>query len=159
MSARTWGVISAAFAIAGGATAIFLAFYIHSRHSFAVGGNWHVVGIVVSPQRLLAAAGLVMIVGGFVVLRSRVAGGIITAAAPVVGLWLIYEHAYVRMPNLKVWAATIVAALLSSMCAGLAMQKEIEPVSLAEAEAEAVARAVAEGELAPPAGPIETPLA
>jgi hypothetical protein len=157
MSGRNWGMLSAALAVAGGAVALGLAFYIHSSHPFAVGGNWH-PGVAVSPQRLLAAAGLVMIIGGLVVLRSRVVGGILIAAPLVIALCFIYAHTYVRMTNLRVWAATIVLGLLAAVCAGLALQREVEPVGLAEAQAQA-AREAAVDQVDIDTGPIQTPLA
>jgi hypothetical protein len=157
MNARSWRILCTWLAIAGGVVAIGLGFYVHSSHPWAVGGNWH-VGVVVSPQRLLAAMGLVMIVGGLVALRSRVAGGILVAAPVVIALVLIYTHPLFRMTNIRVWAAPIVLATLSSVCAGLALEKEVEPVGLAEAQAQ-VARAGAVDEAEPAAGPVETPLA
>ncbi len=87
--------------------------YIHSRHPWAVGGVWQIGGVAVSAQRLLRAMGLLMIVGGLVVLRSRAIGGILVAAAVVIALCLIYRHADFRTTNVRVWAAPIVLAVLA----------------------------------------------
>jgi hypothetical protein len=146
MNARSWRTLSTLLAIAAGVVAIALGVYIHSRHPWAVGGNWHIAGVVVSPQRLLAALGLLMIVGGLVVLRSRAAGGILVAGAIVIALCLIYKHADFRMTNIRVWAGPVVLGLLSSMCAGLALEDEIVPVGAVPVSAAPVA--------APPA-PVE----
>ena len=59
------------------------------------------------------------------------------------------------MTNVRVWALPIVLALLSSVCAGLALEGKIEAVGLAEAQGEVSptgARQQAE-----PAGVVETP--
>jgi hypothetical protein len=128
MNARSWRNLGAVLGVAAGVVAIGLGLYIHSRHPWAAGGVWRIAGVAVSVQRLLAAMGLLMIVGGLVVLRSRTAGGILVAAAVVIALCLIYTHANVRMTLVRVWAAPVVLGLLSSMCAGLALEAEIVPV-------------------------------
>jgi len=143
MSAAAWRRLGAVFALAGGVVAIGLAFYIHSSHPWTLGGTWQVAGIVVSAQRLLAAVGLVMIIGGLVLVRSSVAGGIVVTAPLVVALAFAYTHAAiraadltpidVRMNTLRVLAAPLVLGLLAAVCAGLALQDEIVPVG-AEAE-------------------------
>ncbi len=84
--------------------------------------------MAVSPQRLLAAMGLVMIVGGLLVQRTRVVGGVLVAAAVVVALCLIYTHTWSRTTNVWVWSAPIVLAVLGAVFAGLALKAEIEPV-------------------------------
>ena len=128
MNARSWRNLGAALGVVAGVVTIGIGLYIHSRHPWAVGGVWRIGGVAVSAQRLLGATGLLMIVGGLVVLRSRVVGGILVAAAVVIGLCLIYTHAGFRMTNIRVWGAPVVLATLSSVCAGLALEAEIVPV-------------------------------
>ena len=99
-----------------------------ARHPWAVGGVWKVAGVAVSPQRLLAAMGLLMIVGGLVVRRSRASAASLVAAAVVIALCLIYRHADFRTTNVWVWSAPIVLAVLAAVFAGLALKAEIEPV-------------------------------
>ena len=72
--------------------------------------------------------GLLMIVGGLVVQRSRAIGGILVAAAVVIALCLIYKHPDFRTTNVWVWSAPIVLAVLAAVFAGLALKAEIEPV-------------------------------
>jgi amino acid transporter len=123
-----WRTIATGLSLAGGVVAMALAFYIHSRHPWAVGGNWKIAGVAVSPQRLLAAMGLLMVVGGLVVQASRWLGGVLVAAACVIALCLIYTHADFRTANVWVWSAPIVLAVLGAVFAGLALKAEIEPV-------------------------------
>jgi amino acid transporter len=126
-----WGLyrlLATTLAIVAGVIAIALAFYVHSRHPWAVGGNWRIAGVAVSPQRLLAAMGLVMIVGGLLVQRTRVVGGVLVAAAVVFALCLIYTHTWSRTTNVWVWSAPIVLAVLGAVFAGLALKAEIEPI-------------------------------
>ena len=120
--------LATTLAIVAGVVAIALAFYIHSSHPWAVGGNWQVAGIAVSPQRLLAAMGALMIVGGLVVRVSRWLGGVLVAAACVIALCLIYTHTDFRTTNVWVWSAPIVLAVLGAVFAGLALKAEVEPV-------------------------------
>ena len=128
MNARSWRNLAAGLGVLAGIVAIGIGLYIHSRHPWAVGGIWRIGGVAVSAQRLLGAMGLLMIVGGLVVLRSRTVGGVLVAAAIVIALVLIYGHSYSRSTNVRVWAAPIVLGLLSSVCAGLALEDEIVPV-------------------------------
>ena len=128
MNARSWRNLAAGLGVLAGIVAIGIGLYIHSRHPWAVGGIWRIGGVAVSAQRLLGAMGLLMIVGGLVVLRSRTVGGVLVAAAIVIALVLSYGHSYSRSTNVRVWAAPIVLGLLSSMCAGLALEAEIVPV-------------------------------
>ena len=72
--------------------------------------------------------GLLMIVGGLLVQRSRAIGGILVAAAVVIALCLIYKHADFRTTNVWVWSAPIVLAVLAAVFAGLALKAEVEPV-------------------------------
>jgi hypothetical protein len=137
MNARSWRILGAVLGVAAGVVAIGLGLYIHSRHPWAVAGVWHIAGVAVSAQRLLAAMGLLMIVGGLIVLRSPVVGGILVAVAIVIVLVLIYHHPYSRMTNVRVWAAPIVLGLLSSMCAGLALEHEIVPIGAEPSAAQA----------------------
>ncbi len=120
--------LATSLAIVAGIVAIALAFYIHSSHPWAVGGVWKIAGVAVSAQRLLAGLGVVMIVGGLLVQRTRTVGGILVAAAVVVALCLIYKHTDFRMTNVRVWAAPVVLAALSAVFAGLALKAEVEPV-------------------------------
>ena len=120
--------LATSLAIVAGIVAIALAFYIHSSHPWAVGGVWKIAGVAVSAQRLLAGLGVVMIVGGLLVQRTRTVGGILVAAAVVVALCLIYKHTDFRMTNVRVWAAPVVLAVLSAVFAGLALKAEVEPV-------------------------------
>ncbi len=137
--------LATSLAIVAGVVALALAFYIHSSHPWAVGGVWKIAGLTVSPQRLLAAMGLLMIVGGLHVQRSRTIGGILVAAAVVIALCLIYKHTDFRTTNVWVWSAPIVLATLGAVFAGLALKAEVEPVDLADIGAP----------LAPP--PVEEP--
>jgi len=120
--------LATTLAVIAGIVAIALAFYIHGSHPWAVGGVWKIAGVAISAQRLLAGLGVVMIVGGLVVQRSRAIGGIVVAAAVVVALCLIYKHTNFRMTNVRVWAAPVVLAVLSAVFAGLALKAETEPV-------------------------------
>ena len=124
--------LATSLAIVAGVVALALAFYIHSSHPWAVGGVWKIAGLTVSPQRLLAAMGLLMIVGGLHVQRSRTIGGILVAAAVVIALCLIYKHTDFRTTNVWVWSAPIVLATLGAVFAGLALKAEVEPVDLAD---------------------------
>ena len=124
----TWRTLATGLSVVGGVVALAFAFYIHSHHPWAVGGNWKVAGVAVSPQRLLAAMGLLMVAGGLVVQASRWLGGVLVAAACVIALCLIYTHADFRTTNVWVWSAPIVLAVLGSVFAGLALKAEIEPV-------------------------------
>ena len=130
MSARNWRILGAVFGVAAGVAAIAMGFYVHGAAGYRLGPAWH-MGAVVSGPRLLVAMGVVMIVGGLFMLRFAVLGGILTAAPLVVGLAFSYDHADHRMANLHVWAAAVVLGLLSSMCAGLALQEEIVPIGAA----------------------------
>ena len=120
--------LATSLAIVAGVVAIALAFYIHSSHPWAVGGVWKIAGVAVSAQRLLAAMGLLMIVGGLLVQRTRAVGGVLVAAAVVIALCLIYKHTDFRTTNVWVWSAPIVLAVLSAVFAGLALKAEVEPV-------------------------------
>ncbi len=128
----TWRTLATGLSVVAGVVAIALAFYIHSRHPWAVGGNWKILGVVVSPQRLLAAMGLLMVVGGLVVQTSRWLGGVLVAVACVIAQCLIYTHAEFRTANVWVWSAPIVLAVLGAVFAGLALKAEIEPVGREE---------------------------
>ncbi len=130
MKAATWHVLGAVLGVAAGAAAIAMGFYVHGVAGYRLGPAWH-MGAVVSGPRLLVAMGVVMIVGGLLTLRFAVLGGILTAAPLVVGLVFSFDHADHRMANLHVWAAAVVLGLLSSMCAGLALQNEIVPIGAA----------------------------
>jgi len=153
----TWRTLASAFAIVAGALAIAIAFYLHGGHSgnfgagwripgviqlthrdlWAIGGNWKLLGVTVSPQRLLAAMGLVMIVGGLVVQTSRWLGGVLIAAACAFPLCLLYthpdfSHVHYRWHNVELWSVPIVLAVLGAVFAGLALKAEIEPVGREE---------------------------
>src|SRR5664280_981545 len=132
MNARSWRSLGAVLGVAAGVAAIAAGFYVHGVAGYRLGLAWH-MGAVVSAPRLLVAMGVVMIVGGLFTLRFAVLGGILTAAPLVVGLVFSFDHADHRMANLHVWAAAVVLALLSSMCAGLALQGEIVPIGAAPA--------------------------
>ena len=132
MNPRSWRILGAVLGVAAGAAAIAAGFYVHGVAGYRLGLAWH-MGVVVSAPRLLVAMGVVMIVGGLFTLRFAVLGGILTAAPLVVGLVFSFDHADHRMANLHVWAAAVVLALLSSMCAGLALQGEIVPIGAAPA--------------------------
>ncbi len=123
-----YATLSTTLAVVAGTVAIGLAVYVHSRHPWAVGGVWKMAGVAVSAQRLLAAMGLLMIVGGLVVRRSRAIGGVLVAAAVVIALCLIYRHADFRTTNVWVWSAPIVLAVLAAVFAGLALKAEVEPI-------------------------------
>ena len=132
MKASSWHILGAVLGVAAGAAAIAMGFYVHGSAGYRLGPAWH-MGAVVSGPRLLVAMGVIMIVGGLFMLRFAVLGGILTAAPLVVGLVFSFDHADHRMANLHVWAAAVVLALLSSMCAGLALQGEIVPIGAAPA--------------------------
>jgi hypothetical protein len=127
MNARNWRIIGAVLGVAAGVAAIAAGFYVHSVSGYRLGLAWHIV-VVVSAPRLLVAMGIIMIVGGLFTLRFVVIGGILTAAPLIPGLAFAYNHVWYRMANLHVWAAAVVLALLSCVCAGLALQEEIVPI-------------------------------
>jgi hypothetical protein len=148
MNARSWRILGAVLGVGAGVAAIATGFYVHGIAGYRLGPAWH-MGAVVSAPRLLVAMGVVMIVGGLFTLRFVVLGGILTAAPLVVGLVFSYDHADHRMANLHVWAAAVVLALLSCVCAGLALQEEIVPIG---AEPPAAPR------ILPPPQPLEVPV-
>ena len=127
MKASTYRILGAVLGVAAGIAAIAMGFYVHGVSGYRLGLAWH-VGVVVSAPRLLVAMGVVMIIGGLLTLRFVVPGGILTGLPLVAGLAFAYQHEWYRLANLHVWAASVVLALLSCMCAGLALQQEIVPV-------------------------------
>ncbi len=127
MNSSTYRTLGAVLGVAAGVVAIAMGFYVHRVSGYRLGLAWH-LGVVVSAPRLLVAMGVVMIIGGLLTLRFVVLGGILTALPLVLGLAFAYQHVWYRMANLHVWAASVVLALLSCVCAGLALQQEIVPV-------------------------------
>jgi hypothetical protein len=127
MSSSTYRILGAVLGVAAGVAAIAMGFYVHGVSGYRLGLAWH-LGVVISAPRLLVAMGVVMIIGGLLTLRFVVLGGILTALPLVAGLAFAYQHEWYRMANLHVWAVSVVLALLSCVCAGLALQQEIVPV-------------------------------
>ncbi len=155
MKSSTYRILGAVLGVAAGVAAIAMGFYVHGVSGYRLGLAWH-LGVVVSAPRLLVAMGVVMIAGGLLTLRFVVLGGILTALPLVVGLVFAYQHVWYRMANLHVWAASVVLALLSCMCAGLALQQEIVPIGARPAGAPLVPPQPAP--IVPPPPPVDEPV-
>lgn len=110
--------------VLAGVSAIALAFYIHSAQP-KLGPSWHVVGILVSSPRLLAAMGVVMVIGGVLTLWSPAGGGLLVLVPAVIGLVYCYNHEWTRIPLLKVWAAPMLLGWLAGILAGYALAKDV----------------------------------
>ena len=83
--------------VLAGVSAIALAFYIHSAQP-KLGPSWHVAGILVTSPRLLAAMGVVMVIGGVLTLWSPAGGGLLVLVPAVIGLVYCYNHEWTRIP-------------------------------------------------------------
>ena len=110
--------------ILAGVSAIVLAFYIHSAQP-KLGPSWHIAGILVTSPRLLAAMGIVMVIGGVLTLWSPAAGGLLVLVPAVIGLVYCYNHEWTRIPLLKIWATPMLLAWLAGILAGYALAKDI----------------------------------
>jgi hypothetical protein len=110
--------------VLAGVSAIALAFYIHSAQP-KLGPSWHIAGILVTSPRLLAAMGIVMVIGGVLTLWSPAGGGLLVLVPAVIGLVYCYNHEWTRIPLLKVWAAPMLLAWLAGILAGYALAKDI----------------------------------
>ncbi|HZL65558.1 MAG TPA: hypothetical protein VFD50_11535 [Thermoleophilia bacterium] len=110
--------------VLAGVSAVALAFYIHSAQP-KLGPSWHIVGILVTSPRLLAAMGVVMIIGGILTLWSPAPGGLLVLFPAVIGLVYCYNHEWTRIPLLKIWAAPMLLAWLAGILAGYALAKDI----------------------------------
>jgi hypothetical protein len=134
--ARPWRLFGAGLGVAAGIAAVATGVYVHGAAGYRLGLAWQIGGSVVSAPRLLVAMGVVMIVGGLLTVRYVVIGGLLTALALVPGLVFAYDHVWYRMADLHVWAAAVVLALLSCVCAGVALQRQIVPVGAVPLEAQ-----------------------
>ncbi|MCX6363997.1 MAG: hypothetical protein NTW58_07485 [Actinobacteria bacterium] len=110
--------------VLAGVSAIALAFYIHSAQP-KLGPSWH-IGILVTSPRLLAAMGVVMLIGGILTLWSPAAGGLLVLVPSVIGLVYCYNHEWTRIPLLKIWAAPVLLGWLCGILAGYALAKDVE---------------------------------
>ena len=110
--------------VLAGVAAIALAFYIHSAQP-KLGPSWHIAGILVTSPRLLAAMGVIMIIGGILTLWSPAPGGLLVLVPAVIGLVYCYDHSWTRIPLLKIWATPMLLAWLAGILAGYALAKDI----------------------------------
>jgi len=109
--------------VLAGVSAIALAFYIHAAQP-KLGPSWH-IGILVTSPRLLAAMGVIMVIGGVLTLWSPAAGGLLVLFPAVVGLVYCYTHAWTRITLLEIWAAPMLLAWLAGILAGYALAKDV----------------------------------
>ena len=110
--------------VLAGISAIALAFYIHSAQP-KLGPSWHIVGILVTSPRLLAAMGVIMIIGGILTLWSPAPGGLLVLVPAVIGLIYCYNHEWTRIPLLKIWALPVLLGWLCGILAGYALAKDV----------------------------------
>jgi len=110
--------------VLAGISAIALAFYIHSAQP-KLGPSWHIVGILVTSPRLLAAMGVIMIIGGILTLWSPAPGGLLVLVPAVIGLIYCYNHEWTRIPLLKIWATPMLLGWLAGILAGYALAKDV----------------------------------
>src|SRR5664280_2070962 len=111
--------------VLAGVSAVALAFYIHSAQP-KLGPSWHIVGILVTSPRLLAALGVVMLIGGILTLWSPAGGGLLVLITSVIGLVYCYNHEWTRIPLLKIWALPVLLGWLCGILAGYALAKDVE---------------------------------
>jgi hypothetical protein len=109
--------------VLAGVSAIALAFYIHSAQP-KLGPSWH-IGVLITSPRLLAAMGVVMLIGGVLTLWSPAGGGLLVLVPAVIGLVYCYNHEWTRLPLLKIWATPMLLAWLAGTLAGYALAKDI----------------------------------
>jgi hypothetical protein len=109
--------------VLAGLSAIALAFYIHSAQP-QLGPSWH-LGFLVTSPRLLAAMGVVMLIGGVVSLWSPAAGGLLVLVPAVIGLIYCYDHQWTRITLLEVWATPVVLGWLAGILSGYALAKDV----------------------------------
>ena len=109
--------------VLAGVSAIALAFYIHSAQP-KLGPSWH-IGILVTSPRLLAAMGVIMVIGGVLTLWSPAAGGLLVLVPAVIGLVYCYNHEWTRIPLLEIWAAPMLLGWLAGILAGYALAKDV----------------------------------
>ena len=110
--------------VLAGVSAVALAFYIHSAQP-KLGPSWHIAGILVTSPRLLAAMGVVMVIGGILTLWSPAPGGLLVLVPAVIGLVYCYNHEWTRIPLLKIWATPMLLAWLAGILAGYALAKDV----------------------------------
>ena len=110
--------------VLAGISAIALAFYIHSAQP-KLGPSWHIVSILVTSPRLLAAMGVIMIIGGILTLWSPAPGGLLVLVPAVIGLIYCYNHEWTRIPLLKIWATPMLLGWLAGILAGYALAKDV----------------------------------
>jgi len=110
--------------VLAGVSAIALAFYIHSAQP-KLGPSWHIAGILVTSPRLLAAMGVIMIIGGILTLWSPAPGGLLVLVPAVIGLIYCYNHEWTRIPLLKIWATPMLLGWLAGILAGYALAKDV----------------------------------
>ena len=110
--------------VLAGVSAVALAFYIHSAQP-KLGPSWHIAGILVTSPRLLAAMGVVMIIGGILTLWSPAPGGLLVLVPAVIGLVYCYNHEWTRIPLLKIWATPMLLGWLAGILAGYALAKDV----------------------------------
>jgi hypothetical protein len=115
---------AAVVGVLAGVSAIALAFYIHAAQP-KLGPSWHIAGILVTSPRLLAAMGVIMIIGGILTLWSPAAGGLLVLIPAVIGLVYCYNHEWTRIPLLKIWATPMLLAWLAGILAGYALAKDV----------------------------------
>jgi len=109
--------------VLAGVSAIALAFYIHAAQP-KLGPSWH-IGILVTSPRLLAAMGVIMVIGGVLTLWSPAAGGLLVLFPAVVGLVYCYTHTWTRITLLEIWATPMLLAWLAGILAGYALAKDV----------------------------------
>jgi hypothetical protein len=109
--------------VLAGVSAISLAFYIHAAQP-KLGPSWH-LGVLVTSPRLLAAMGVVMLIGGVLTLWSPAAGGLLVLVPAVIGLVYCYDHPWTRITLLEVWAAPVVLGWLAGILCGYALAKDV----------------------------------
>ena len=110
--------------VLAGVSAVALAFYIHSAQP-KLGPSWHIAGILVTSPRLLAAMGVIMIIGGILTLWSPAPGGLLVLVPAVIGLIYCYNHEWTRIPLLKIWATPMLLGWLAGILAGYALAKDV----------------------------------
>jgi ABC-type multidrug transport system permease subunit len=82
---------------------------------------------VFSAVGLLIGMGIIMIVGGIVLFRSLLWGGLLVVVPAIVGLAYCFTHEWHRVELLCFWAVPVVLAWVAGILAGYALSKVIEP--------------------------------
>jgi hypothetical protein len=127
--------------VLAGVLSIILGLVAHFRHP-ALGYPWrpfiHVFAdtAVFSAVGLLVGMGIIMVIGGLILFRSALWGGLLVIVPAVVGLVYCYTHTWHRLDLIYYWAAPTVLAWLAGILAGYALAKQVEPYDVEPPEDE-----------------------